>query len=463
MASRLLLLSCVGETTRRVIAPIIVATLCAGAGCFDGDAVELPADFATCAEPAPTPPASTATLTYYQDAKPIVDARCAGCHVDGGIGPFALTTYDDLFRFLADVQVAVATDRMPPWKPADCCRDLAHDRSLTADEKAIVLAWIAQGALPGDPAAESPPLDIDVGGLSRVDLTIGMPEPFAPQPTIGLDEIRCFLIDWPVAETTYVTGINVRPRNRSIVHHVSAYIVDDDAASDLAERDGADGRPGWDCYGELGAKPDGWLGGWVPGTMGNDFPAGLGRKVPGGGKVLLNVHYDTASLSSEPDQMEIDLKLDDEVEREARQLGVGNPQWVLGDSMLVPAGEPDVMYNFKFDPTVVFGRGKPIDLFSANAHMHIYGSRASIAVFRKNGDVDCLLHFDDFDFSWNGDYFFAEPVRIYPGDELFVECHFDNSAANQRLVGGEQETPRDLVWHTDGEMCGGIIMMAEVE
>ena len=130
----------------------------------------------------------------------------------------------------------------------------------------------------------------------------------------------------------------MRPGNRSLVHHVSAYMVDDDAARELAERDGADGRPGWDCYGELGARPDGWLGGWVPGTMGNDFPAGLGRKVPGGGKVLLNVHYDTASLSTEPDQMEIDLALDDEVEREAKQLGVGNPQWVIGDSMLVPAG-----------------------------------------------------------------------------------------------------------------------------
>jgi hypothetical protein len=58
---------------------------------------------------------------------------------------------------------------------------------------------------------------------------------------------------------------------------------------------------------------------------------------------------------------------------------------------------------------------------------------------------------------WQGDYTFAEPVRLEPGDRLLVECVFDNSETNQRMVNGELEAPRDLNWGEDQEMCVGYV------
>ena len=54
-----------------------------------------PADFAACgpAPPLPPPDAGAATPDYWHDAKPIIDSKCAGCHVEGGIAPIPFVTY----------------------------------------------------------------------------------------------------------------------------------------------------------------------------------------------------------------------------------------------------------------------------------------------------------------------------------------------------------------------------------
>ena len=44
---------------------------------------------------------------------------------------------------------------------------------------------------------------------------------------------------------------------------------------------------------------------------------------------------------------------------------------------------------------------------------------------------------------------------------LRLECHWDNTAENQPLVGGERLPPEDVFWGegTRDEMCLGIVLM----
>src|SRR5262245_24986232 len=67
---------------------------------------------------AAAPPAQE--ITYYRDVKPIMDGKCAPCHREGGIGPFPLTSYDEVLRKLDRVAYAVRTRKMPPWLAARC-------------------------------------------------------------------------------------------------------------------------------------------------------------------------------------------------------------------------------------------------------------------------------------------------------------------------------------------------------
>lgn len=446
-----------------------IALLFLTPGCRIDNTYPLPEDFGQCVSPGsdetavPGAPAQR-LLTYYQDTKPILDAKCATCHSDGGIGPFALETYDEAFAARDITRDAITRGIMPPWQPDDCCSHYKWDLSLSPEQERAVLEWIDQGALPGDPEDPAPALEIDHGGLSRVDVTLTMPELFTPKPIIGRDEIRCFVLDWPFEDDTYVTGINVVPGDRSIVHHVVVYATDADNLPALRELEAQDDRPGWDCYGAFGAdaRPTASIGGWTPGTRGVELPDGLGRHVPGNSIVILNVHYDTGTTIAE-DQTSIELMLADNIEREIKAAPVGNPMWLIADSMPIPANEPDTMVFYSYDPTVVLSGGKPLEIHAVNHHMHELGTIARLAILREDGSTECLLNITNWDFDWLGDYYFEEPMIFYPGDRLYVECHWDNTAGNQKFVDGEQQQPRDISWGTDEEMCGGIVYFAEID
>ncbi len=438
----------------------LLIVLAALPACFYDTESPLPADFGVCEAP-PSPGVAATPPTYWRDVKPIVDRSCAGCHIAGGVAPFALTTYAEVEGRKQQAAWAVETRLMPPWQPDDCCNHYRDDRSLTPDQIATFTAWVEDGAPEGDPADEPPAPPPAPERLPRVDVDVQVTEPFTPSPRVGKDELRCFLLPHHFETATYVTGTDVQPSNRRIAHHAILYAVPADKARELAAKDGADGRPGWDCYGaadELDVRST--IGGWQPGDRPRVFPDGIGAEVKPGTQLVLNMHYDTGAGTG-ADQPRVQLMLSDTVERVSRGAPVGNPLWFAGEGMEIAAGDPDAMVFFSYDPTLVIGKGKAIDVESVMVHMHELGSIGRLAILREDGSSECLLNITDWDFHWMTTYFLDTPVRINPGDRLYVECHWDNTAENQKLVDGEQQAPRTIGWGADEEMCGGVIGFSE--
>jgi hypothetical protein len=422
-------------------------------GCWLGP--ELPEDFGQCPVSSEEPPESPVDQpTYHRDIRPILERACVGCHSDGGIGPFSLTEYEQVRSFGPLIVSAVESGGMPPWPPSRCCTPLAHERTLPATDLAVIERWLEHDAPEGDPA--DAPTPIDPPGLSRIDLELTMPDPYTPSATIGpVDDQRCFLIDWPLDGETFVTGLEVVPGRRELVHHAIVYAIPDLQTWIYESLDDNSDGPGWSCPGGVFQSADAYVGSWVPGAAVHDFPAGLGRKVAAGSKVLLNVHYEL-SAGAAPDQTSVRFKLEDSVATEVEGLAVMNPAWLVGKTMMIPAGESDVVHSYAYDPATWLNLGQSLRVHNVALHMHEFGTSASIAVFRANGDVDCLLHIDEWDIDWQGEYFVAAPVTLNFGDRLYVECHFDNSAANQPDGG----TPQDLWWGDDKEMCIGSLLFS---
>jgi hypothetical protein len=438
----------------------IALALCLITGCFYDETSPLPESFGTCSV------ASTATgvadPTWYRDLEPLVIAKCQGCHTEGGIAPFALTSYSQLAAVRGIVRDSIDSRRMPPWQPDACCNHYRYDRSLTDDERATFLTWIDNGTALGDPA-DSPPAMPPPTGLPRVDLRAEMPAEFTPQPKVGADELRCFLLDHEAIDRTrYITGFDFQPGVRAMVHHVIVFAVDEADANSLEARDGADGRPGWDCYGEAGELQGSskYVGGWQPGVLPRLLPDGIGRELPKGTRLMLNVHYDTGHGVA-PDRSAIDIMLEDHVDRVERAIPVGNPLWFAGDGMAIDANDPDAKVWFAYDPSDLITKHASVEIHNVMLHMHELGSVGRVAILRASGEIECLLNISQWDFHWMADYYFDTPVRLDPGDKLYVECHWDNTAGNQKIVNGEQQTPRTLHWGTDEEMCGAVLTFSE--
>jgi hypothetical protein len=189
------------------------------------------------------------------------------------------------------------------------------------------------------------------------------------------------------------------------------------------------------------------------------LPDGVGRELPAHSRIYVQIHYD-AGHGVAPDQSALELMLADHVDRLEKGVPIGNPLWFVGDGMEIAPGDPDAMAWFAYDPTILSG-GKPIDLANVMVHMHEYGSIGRVALLHADGSVECLLDIPHWDFHWLSDYDFATPVHVVPGDRLYVECHWDNTAEHQPIVDGERQKPRTLHWNTADEMCGAVLTYSE--
>jgi hypothetical protein len=403
--------------------------------------------------PQPAPAAATTSgggaagePTYWEQVKPILDARCSTCHVEGGPAPFVTTDYAAVLPMRDAIKAYVADRVMPPWLASDGCNDYYADRSLTDEQIELLVKWVDAGAPEGDPAREGAALDVAASGLSRADLTIGMPGEYTPQT--APDDYRCFVIDWPETTTRYVTGFRARPGNGAIVHHVIAFLASPSQVATAEGLDAAEPGPGYTCYGGPGFTPA-WLGGWAPGNQGSDFPPDTGLPVEPGSKVVLQVHYNTLTAEPQPDQTSIELKLDDSVKTEAWVQPWTNWEWLDGTGMGIPAHSTDVTHEFTFDPTLVLTGGDAFTIYSVGLHMHTKGQSGRLEIQRQGGGSECLLDIPAWNFHWQGSYGLMKPTRFEPGDEMHLSCTWDNP------------TDEDVHWGegTTDEMCLGTFYL----
>ena len=196
--------------------------------------------------------------TYYRDVEPILAANCLGCHGEGGIGnaELALDDVDTVLRKAADIARATSVGFMPPWPPGPNSQPMLHERRLTDDDIATLLAWSRAGAPLGDiadrPAPDSTP---SVQGI-RQDLVLTMPVPYEPMGEMD-DDYRCFLLEPDFDQDTYITGMDIIPGQSSIVHHVLIFQAPPQAQRQIDRINGADDRPGWECFGGPGVSTGG--------------------------------------------------------------------------------------------------------------------------------------------------------------------------------------------------------------
>ena len=395
--------------------------------------------------------------TYYQNIKPLVDLKCSGCHQEGGVGPFPLTTYEEVSSRKDLALHTVESRTMPPWPPAQDCADLNYDRALSEEEIALFGRWVKAGAPAGDPKAAAPPVKPATADLPRVDRTLTMKEAYTPK--VSPDDYRCFLLDWPEATTRYITGMSLAPGNESMIHHMIAFLAKPDKVAEYQMLDDADPGPGYECFGGPGGELLSWLGGWVPGSLETELPEGAGMEVPAGSKIIMQLHYNTLTTPPVPDQTSLELMLEDTVEKPAFIIPFANPQWMQSQTMDIPANSKDVVHSFQRDPALFFNfltdgaiaGTKPVTIYRTGLHMHTRGTQAKIEVVRAGGQSECLLDIPRWNFHWQGMYEYKQPKAWSPGDELRLECHYDNL------------TSTDMNWGegTLDEMCLGTVLVTE--
>src|SRR5579864_6586375 len=93
----------------------------------------------------------TSKYNYNDDVFPILRDKCGRCHVDGGVAPMSLMTYEEAFPWAESIRAELVASHMPPWGAQPGFGSFKHTERLTAEELDILLTWATGGNPRGRP------------------------------------------------------------------------------------------------------------------------------------------------------------------------------------------------------------------------------------------------------------------------------------------------------------------------
>lgn len=379
------------------------------------------------------------TVNWATDVAPILYENCVQCHRDGGIGHFSLIGYGNAWANRFAVMDATQTRKMPPWKPDPAYRRLAHERLLTDAEIQTIQDWVLADGPAGD-LSQAPPDPVFIPGSD-----VGSPDLVLSTPlytvTATDDEYRCFVIPNGLGEAAFLRGLEAIPGNHEVVHHILVY---EDTTGQAQLLDAQTPEPGYVNFGGPGVNGARLVGGWVPGSRTMLVPPFMGVKLTPGADLIVQMHYPKGVTGmSDMTTLNLFFTPDNDNIREIRLAPlINHSPFSLEDYPLdIPANTVKT-YHARFKT--------PADgsVLSVAPHMHLIGRNMTCFAVTPQGDTIPLIRINDWDFHWQGAYFFQKLQKIPALSTVHAYATYDNTLNNpfqplnppQDVVQGEATT-----------------------
>src|SRR5689334_8168915 len=254
--------------------------------------------------------------TFAHDVAPILYANCVTCHRAGEIAPMSLISYQEARPWARAISNKVRDGVMPPWHADAPPGTFSNERRLSAAEKEVLERWADAGAPEGDPKdLPAKPTFADGWRLGKPDVVFEMAEDY-PVPARGTVQYEHFYIPTNFNEVKWLKGIEARPGNRALVHHILVYYEappDEPRGAPVMQPNRQDGQIPRSADAERGLRPQQntgvpsrLLATYAPGTEPQIFPAGTALRLAPGGVLHLQVHY-TANGTAGTDRSKVGM------------------------------------------------------------------------------------------------------------------------------------------------------------
>ena len=368
--------------------------------------------------------AEFANISYSKEVAPILQEKCVSCHVNGGIGPFAMNSYDIVKGFSPMIRETIRTRRMPPYFADPHIGVFKNDQGLTSDQTKTLVHWIEAGAPRGtgpDPllanadkhAPEWPT------ALGKPDVIVELPA--FKVPATGLVEYQNQVVPNPFKQDTWLRAIAMKPGDRRVLHHVVSNHIPDPNQPPAA-------------------IPGGSVGSYTPGAQPQIMADNSGAPVPAGGKLHFQMHYTTMGKET-VDRTEVGfytLKTPPEYIKRSTVISTF--------ALMIPAGEArhqEIAYlTFPADAY----------LYTLYPHAHYRGMHVELKAVTPDGKAAMLLSLPKYDFNWQRDYDPVKPILVKAGTKLVATWVYDNSEHNlanpdpKRNVTWGEQTPDEMMY-----------------
>jgi mono/diheme cytochrome c family protein len=342
--------------------------------------------------------ADFAKISYAKDVAPILADKCVACHTKGGVGPFAMNSYEVVKGFAPMIREAIRSKRMPPYQ-SDRHGSFKNDLSLSDAQILTLVNWVEAGAPRGEgedplPKVAQPAPQWPYG---QPDVVLDLPS--FDVPASGIVPYQHLIVKNPMSEAKFLKSVVYHPGATQALHHIVA---------------------GWNPEGKT-SQGQGWevdTGGWGPGSDPTRYPADTGNKVGANGQFVFQMHY-TPNGKAQTDKTQVGIYYAKEPPNNIlRQLGIAD------FSIEIPAGEARHHERgyVEFPADVMLYAVRP------HAHSRAYASRLTIRY--PDGREEILHNQPRYDFNWQREYVFKDWLPVPKGSILIADYIYDNSPNN---------------------------------
>jgi len=353
--------------------------------------------------------------TTYNDIAPALYNNCTTCHRVGGGAPFSMLTYNDILPWTASIQHELQEGTMPPWAPDTNYLHFFNERPISPADRDTILAWIAGGALQGNPSLlPSPPIYPQYLLNGTPDLILQM-TPFNSNANTQ-DAYNNFIIPTGLLQSRNIRAIEIVPGNAELIHH--AIIMADTAGDVLIDTSGS-------AFFALG---DISVGAYAPGSNPVVFPNSaqlkMGVQIPANAEFILNIHTPIGTFG-QTITAEIRVYLYPPGEPGIRQIYAFAPLQYWENDFWIGPGQ---IKSFSVEePTYPFD----ISLYSSFPHSHqICTDILNFAYDSVTFDTIKLMKVNNWDFEHQEYYYYKNLIKIPPGYKYHSEHIYDNTSLN---------------------------------
>ena len=327
----------------------------------------------------------------------------------------ALVTYQDARPWAKAIRQAVLTKKMPPWLADPSVGHFANDRTLAPSDIETLVKWSDSGAPAGNLKDAPKPVEFTEGwNIGNPDVVLEMASAYEV-PATGTIEYQHFIVPTGFTEDKWVQVVELRPGNRSVVHHAAVFVRPPESKW---MRNAKPGEPlGRQAESGLSLNEE-ILDFHVPGAVPHALPAGQAKLVKAGSDLVFQMHY-TSNGKPATDRTRIGIVFAKEPPRERIfTLQIANRGFVI------PPGASDFIVDSKL---TLQGDARIVAL---NPHMHVRGKSFEFRVATAGNEPQVLLRVPRYDFSWQLQYYLAEPLALSRGSRIECSATFDNSPNN---------------------------------
>ncbi len=331
--------------------------------------------------------ADFAKISYTNEIAPLLAKNCVACHTEGGIGPFAMDSYEKVKQWSGMMREAVRTDRMPPYNADPHVGKFVGDMNLSTQDQKTLIHWIEAGAprgtgedllkLNAKPAPE--------WELGTPDMVIELPA--YTVPASGVVDYQNPVVKNTMTEGRWLRAATVKPSDRAAVHHLLSNGV----------------------------------GGYAVGAETTVFPQKVGSWVAPGQDFKFQMHYTPYGKQTvEKTRVGLYFYPKDAPPEIMRRSAV-----VLNAGLVIPPGEA------RHQEVAYITFPEKATLYTVFPHAHYRGESMHVSLLKPGSDKEELIvSLPKYDFNWQRGYDFATPLKIEPGTKLITRYVYDNSKNN---------------------------------